>query len=113
MAVMFISPSGLADGEPLLVTGTDAGTAQTVHTATNTAGEKDVIELYAENVDISAIHTLYKVVGGQATPTPIVIEACGPVLIHKGMLSGGKVVKVYTDATSKIYVTAGNCVRKS
>jgi len=113
--------SGSTDGKAFKVAGTNFAGADTLHTATNTAGEVDYITLWAENIDTSNDIPLYLLFGDESTgdETPILIpkandangETTFPVAPNKVLIAdhvpvaGGDTVKAFAGTTNKIKIT--------
>lgn len=103
--------SGSTNGRPISITST-SGTGQTIHTATSTANEVDVIELFASNEN-SVDETLTLQVGGTTDYTDTIkteLKALGNVgqdgAIPLGTitLDGGAVLRAIADNASKVKV---------
>lgn len=107
MAVTFISPTGLAAGEPLLLTATTSAAPQTIHTADAT--KNDILELYAGTND-GAAYTLYLQIGSGAWVQHY-IEGVGETRVFAGQISGSKTIKAYASVASKVELSPGKCIR--
>ncbi len=113
--------SGLTDGKAFKVSGTNFAGANTIHTATSTAGEVDYVTLWAENIDTSNDIPLYVLFGDESSgdETPILIpkaqtssgsttfpEKPNKILIADRVpVAGGDTVKVFAGTTNKIKIT--------
>lgn len=115
--------SGLTDGKAYKVAGTNFAGANTIHTATSTAGEVDYITLYAENIDTTNDIPLYLLFGDESTgeETPFLLpkanDATGEttfpekpnklLIVDRVPVAGGDTVKVFAGTTNKIKITGG------
>lgn len=103
--------SGCANGVPLVVVNTSAGSADTVDTAVTGTTDRDFYHLWACNTHTADVDVTF-LLGGTTEPTNII---CGPLtLAAKSGLSivldglcanNAKVLKVYASSASKITVT--------
>jgi len=106
-----IVPSGSSNGKPIAITST-SGTGQTIHTATSTADEVDVIELFASN-ESSNDETLTLQIGGTTDYTNTMkvelkalgnIGQDGAIPLGTFTLSGGEVLRAIADTTNTVKV---------
>ena len=107
-AIERIPISGCSNGRGIKVTGTTSGGANTIHTATSTAGVIDEVWLYCYNSG-SANLVLYLCLGGTTDPDDIVkvtIPAqTGDILVLAGeCFNGGVVIKAYAQTANYLVI---------
>ena len=107
-AIERIPISGCSDGRGIKITGTASGTANTIHTATSTAGVIDEVWLYCYNSGSTNL-VLSLCLGGTTDPDDIVkitIPAkSGDILVLSGeCFNGGVVIKAYADSANYLVI---------
>lgn len=103
--------SGSTDGRAVLISGTTAGGANTIHTASATATTYDEVWLYAQNTDTTA-RKLTVLFGGTTSPNDeieITIPAeSGLTLITPGLVLKGNatplVVRAFAATTNVVTI---------
>ena len=100
--------SGCSNGRGIKVTGTGTGDANTIHTATSTAGVIDEVWLYCYNSGAANL-VLYLCLGGTTDPDDIVkitIPAqTGDILVLAGeCFNGGVVIKAFADFANYLVI---------
>ena len=104
------SGSGFTTFEPVLITATSAGAAQTVHTGSASTTQLDFLTLWANNADTSGADVdLVLLLGGTSEPADV---TCGPrTIFGKGgsvlvladePIGTSKVLQAYASVGSKI-----------
>lgn len=103
--------SGSTSGTPIVVSGTNTGTANTIHTAVSGSTSFDEIYIWASNVTGSAA-TLTIEFGNASDPGGHIVKAYSvlanspPIPIVTGQnLNGGLVVKAFGGTGSAINIT--------
>ena len=107
-AIERIPISGCSNGRGIKITGTASGTANTIHTATSTAGVIDEVWLYCYNSG-SLEYILSLCLGGTTDPDDIVKittpAKTGDILVLAGeCFNGGVVIKAYADSANYLVV---------
>ena len=107
-AIERIPISGCSNGRGIKITGTTSGGANTIHTATSTAGVIDEVWLYCYNSGSGNI-TLLLCLGGTTDPDDIVkitIPAqTGDILVLAGeCFNGGVVIKAFADSANYLVI---------
>ena len=102
--------SGCANGNPLLVTATTTGGAQTLDTAVSGTTDSDFYHVWANNTDTSD-RDVYFLLGGTTAPDdlvagPYTLPAKGGLnIVIDGLpVNNGLVLKVYASAASLVTV---------
>lgn len=100
--------SGSTNGRGIKVTGTSAATADTLHTATNTANTVDQVWLFAANQS-SANLTLTLCLGGTTDPDDLVSLSLPPTsgdipILQGERFAGGVVLKAYATTANYIVI---------
>ena len=103
--------SGCANGNPLLVSGTGTGSANTVDTAVTGTTDTDFLHVWANNTD-SSDRTVTFLLGGTTAPDDIVAGPytlpanSGIHIILDGLpVNNALVLKVYASATNVVTVS--------
>lgn len=103
--------SGSTSGKPIVVSGTNTGTANTIHTAVAGAASWDEIYAWASNVTGTAA-TLTLEWGGTTDPDNHIVKAVSipanspPIPIVTGqVLNGALVFKAFSGTASAINIT--------
>lgn len=99
--------SGSTNGRPILVTGTNSGTADTIHTAH--ASSLDQVFLYAQNTD-TTVRTLTLLFGGTTSPDDEIKLDLGPesgvaLVIPGFLLTGGVILKAFGSSANVITIS--------
>ena len=100
--------SGSMNGRGIKITGTGTVDANTIHTATSTAGVIDEVWLYCYNSDTSS-RTLYLCLGGTTDPDDIVSISIpskyNDILVLAGeCFNGGVVLKAYASSANVLVI---------
>lgn len=103
--------SGSTDGQPIVISQT-ATAGNTIHTATSTSGEIDLVTLFASNTSTSAVALTIE--WGTATATQNIILTINPksglILItpERGLqIKNGGVVRAFAGTTNVINIVGG------
>ena len=107
-AIERIVLSGSTHGRGIKITGTTSEGANTIHTATSTAGVIDEVWLYCYNSGSSPI-ILYLCLGGTTDPDDIVKitipTQTGDILVLAGeCFNGGVVIKAYAQTANYLVI---------
>lgn len=100
--------SGSTNGRGIKITGTSYDTANTLHTATNTASTYDQVWLFAANQGAASV-TLTLCLGGTTDPddrvTMTIPAQSGDILVLQGeRFNGGVALKAYAGAANVICI---------
>lgn len=97
--------SGSTDGKSIKVTGTDSGSADTIHTAIAGSSGFDEVWLWAFNNDTTT-RTLMILVDGQETAAVGITAKTGLFVILPGIpVNNTKLVKAYASVANMIYIS--------
>ena len=100
-----IKLSGSTDGQPIPVTGTATGSANTIHTASATSLDETL--LHASNID--TVDHVLTIEFGSSTGTDVNVQTIpakdGAYIVIPGfVLTNSKVVKAFADLASKVNI---------
>jgi hypothetical protein len=98
--------SGSTGGKPILVAASSTpGT--TIHTATNTAGVFDEVELWASNTDTTDRKLTLEVGGTTAgfTIVQTIPAQGGAVMVYRGRLNGGAALAAFAATANVLNIT--------
>lgn len=101
--------SGSTNGKPIKVTGTDTGSANTIHTAVTGTDTTDIIRLFASNTT-SSVATITIEFGGTTDPDdlavkdmPIAANSVVPIVVN-APINNSLVIKAFSDTANAINI---------
>lgn len=103
MAKLFDHVSGSTDGQPIAIAATDAGSADTIHTAI--AKDYVTIEVYNNDTVPRVLYVLWgHTDAAKALEYDVPAKKGSQVVVPRGFIDNSGVVKAYGEVTNKLFV---------